>query len=339
MDKTQSQIYKGIAILMMLFTHLFNRMENVDLCSNHIFIGDCPAVYILSRACYAVAFFLILGGYGLYKVYTNGDRHRWTRIIKLFIHYWMTLLIFVSIGHFVNPELYPGPLRIILYNISGYGTSYNREMWFLLPYAILSILSPFIFKYTREIKGYLLVGGSLVIYLGTSFTISRFLNPFIYQHYWIYPPLLVCHLLFNFMLGAVAARDGWFEKLKTRFHAVRPMWVYSFMILLVIIQCSFKYNFFYAFLIICCLNLVRIDGPVRRILTKLGDQSMNMWMIHTWYCYYLLHDFIYSFTFPILIFLVLTLLSYYSGKALDILVKPIESIFMTKKEIKEPPIL
>ena len=29
---------------------------------------------------------------------------------------------------------------------------------------------------------------------------------------------------------------------------------------------------------------------------------MNIWMIHTWFCYYLFHDFFYGFNYPILIF-------------------------------------
>ena len=56
---------KGIAILLMLFYHLFNQMRYVDLCDCLIYIGDAPAVYILSRAANPVAFFLVLGGYGM----------------------------------------------------------------------------------------------------------------------------------------------------------------------------------------------------------------------------------------------------------------------------------
>lgn len=67
--------------------------------------------------------------------------------------------------------------------------------------------------------------------------------------------------------------------------------------------------------------------------------SMNMWMIHSWFCYYLFHDFIYSFSYPVLIFLVTTLISYFSARMVAMLSKPVENIFMSRKELNTKPIL
>lgn len=50
MSKEESLIVKGVAILMMLYLHLFNQMTNVAICDNMIFIGNMPFTYILSRA-------------------------------------------------------------------------------------------------------------------------------------------------------------------------------------------------------------------------------------------------------------------------------------------------
>lgn len=108
MTRQQSQMMKGVAILLMISLHLFNQEGNVALCRNLLFIDGTPLVLILSRASNPVAFFLILGGYGLYRVYEKGDKHRWSRLAKLMIHYWIILLIFVTIGHFIRPAAYPG---------------------------------------------------------------------------------------------------------------------------------------------------------------------------------------------------------------------------------------
>ena len=40
MSKEESLIVKGVAILMMLYLHLFNQMTNVAICDNMIFIGN-----------------------------------------------------------------------------------------------------------------------------------------------------------------------------------------------------------------------------------------------------------------------------------------------------------
>lgn len=110
-------------------------------------------------------------------------------------------------------------------------------------------------------------------------------------------------------------------------------------IVLVVISCTFKYNFFYAFGVIICLSVAPIPVFVKRILCKLGDHSMNMWMIHSWFCYYLFHKFIYSFEYPLLIFAVLVLISYMSSIVINKITIPIERIFLTRKEIRTKPIL
>lgn len=101
----------------------------------------------------------------------------------------------------------------------------------------------------------------------------------------------------------------------------------------------FKYFFGYAFCIISLLYIAHIRGIVRKILCRLGDQSMNMWMIHTWLCYYLFHNFFYSFKYPIFIFSAVTIASYFIGGVVNILAKPIECKLMSKNEVNSKPIL
>lgn len=341
MTRQQSQMMKGVAILLMIFLHLFNQEGNVALCHNLLFIDGIPLVSILSRAANPVAFFLILGGYGLYRVYEKGDRHRWSRLAKLMIHYWIILLIFVTIGHFIHPTAYPGSFFKILSNITGYQTTYNGEMWFLLPYVILSACSKPLFDFLRRFRAWIVVCVTLVIYLGTSFCISRYGASFLYSNYWVYDPLLVLHLLFNFCLGAMAARSNFFERLKAFAANMRHISILASegVIILVSVSCVFKYNFFYAFGIITCLILIKMPGWLKTTLAKLGDQSMNMWMIHSWFCYYLFHDFIYSFEYPLVIFVVLTAISYACSLIVNKIALPVERLFMPKREVLEKPIL
>lgn len=221
MNKQESQMMKGVAILLMLFLHLFNQLHNVELCRNFIFINDLPLVYILCRAANPVAFFLILGGYGLYKVNEGEDKHRWSRILKLFIHYWIILIMFVSIGCYLHPSRYPGSISTIISNFTSFNTSYNGEMWFLFPYIVLSLLAPYIFRFMKRYKTWQIIATTLFIHLCTSFCISRYGTSHLYHNLWLYNPLLVIHLLFAFSLGAVAARGNFFEKVKDKFHKLK----------------------------------------------------------------------------------------------------------------------
>lgn len=213
MDKDKSQVLKGVAILMMLFWHLFDREKNVELCHNFLFVGGEPLVYFLSPLTHPVAFFLILGGYGIYKVNENRhDKNRFSRILKLYIHYWLTLIIFLAIGHFMYPERYPGAFSTIVKNFIGYNTTYNAEMWFLYPYVLLSIIAPFIFKIMSRYNWWQIMVVASFIYLSSCFCISRFGVKYLYSNMLIYTPILVLQQSFNFTLGALAAREKWVER-------------------------------------------------------------------------------------------------------------------------------
>lgn len=66
---------------------------------------------------------------------------------------------------------------------------------------------------------------------------------------------------------------------------------------------------------------------------------MNMWMIHSWFCYHLFPTFTYSFKYPLIIFAVLIIMSYLCGKLTDLILMPVERLFLTRSEMKEKPII
>lgn len=69
MTKQQTIILKGIAILMMMFLHLFNKMGvgYEGLCRPLIYIGDEPLVHLLTNACNLME--SIENGFTLYQFY------------------------------------------------------------------------------------------------------------------------------------------------------------------------------------------------------------------------------------------------------------------------------
>jgi peptidoglycan/LPS O-acetylase OafA/YrhL len=89
MTKQETQIMKGVAILLMIFLHLFNQIRNVELCESFIYIGNMPFVYWLSAATSPVSFFLILSGYGMHFIHVKWkvkDTHKWSRVANLYLH-------------------------------------------------------------------------------------------------------------------------------------------------------------------------------------------------------------------------------------------------------------
>lgn len=343
MTKEQSQIIKGISILMMIYYHLFDAYFVNEYCYVHFYVFNIPLVNFIQRATNPVPFFLIIGGYGLYKVWVKGDKNKYYRILKLYIHYWIIVFIFGSIGSLILPSKYPGNIIILIENLTSFNPTYNHTMWFLLPYAFLSIGAPLLFKMLKSIKWYFIILTTLGLEIITSYLISRYGEVYLFNHMWVYNPLLVIHLLFNFSIGYCCARDDFFGILKKNLRkwstVKRNALGLLSILILTLIQSCFKYNVFFAFFIISCISILSFKGFCKFALINLGNQSMNMWMIHGWFCYCLFTSWVFSFRFPILIFLILIFVSFGSSLLINLISRPIEKLFLTKKEISEKPIL
>lgn len=69
MTKQETQQMKGVAILMMLFVHLFGETWKIGSYQSLISFGDTTIEQFLCTAFNPVAFFLLLSGFGLHFVY------------------------------------------------------------------------------------------------------------------------------------------------------------------------------------------------------------------------------------------------------------------------------
>lgn len=69
--------------------------------------------------------------------------------------------------------------------------------------------------------------------------------------------------------------------------------------------------------IVCWFTLIDKSKAFGNVLMKLGRHSTNIWLVHTFFCYYLFHDFIYSLQYPIVIIIVVLGLSLISSVILE----------------------
>lgn len=320
---------KGIAILLMLFLHLFNNAGIVEYCQPQVFVGGLPLVHILTRACCPVPIFMIISGYGLSYIYHNGNftvLNQGKRLLKLFIHYWIILLIFVSIGCFVRPEIYPGSIGEMVGNITSYSSSYNTETWFIFPYLIISLCSIGIFRIIDKIGN----RWAFVIFCIISF-VCYYLRREYVEPDKSYDTILahavnIFSLAFDFVVGAIMHRISTKREIRNRF-LLSHRWV-ALLLLIVLIVCkclhpTVAFNTFYAILFIYIVLHFDISKPAKAVFSEFGKVSMPMWLIHSFFCYHLFHDFIYGFKYPIVIYIVLIAISYLSAKVVLMIAKPI----------------
>ena len=317
MNKETTTIIKGVAILMMLFYHLFGRYNLANICTPLLYIGNTPLVRYINNACYPVSFFMILSGYGLtycYKKNQLSPSIQGKRILKLYVHYWLVLLFFVTIGHYIKPDIYPNNLIHVLINITGINCTYNGEIWFLLPYAIISLLSWWIINFVYNLNDKRKIFITLIVY-SVFFLIARYIGYHL-PHNELLATLLIqlvyiVQLTFYFSLGILLFRL--LENEPTILKAVKPTIYFIIIIALFIIKSMIKVTIadgLYAFIIIFCISHLQLHRLFHNIFYKLGQYSMPMWMTHTFFAVYLFQDFIYGFKYSLLIWLVLITISY-----------------------------
>lgn len=316
MSKEESTILKGIAILLMLFLHLFNKTTLPEMCHPMIYIGDTPLVHILTRATNPVDFFVILSGYGLaflYQKETLNFRSQLRRLSKLYIHYWLILLVFVTIGSFIRPDSYPGDVWKIIGNVTSWSSNYNYEHWFLFPYAMLSLTAYPLFKLMDKLGNVWTLILFFLISLVSMYFTSRYiaankLYDSVEAHILTY-----FGFLFSFAIGAVMFCVSQVHSLHIAKFKKHPWLPIILLILLVVIKCTWWHTAIhavYVFLFIWFFLNIPLHSVVRRLLVAMGKHSMPMWLIHTFFCNYLFHDFIYGFQYPVIIYMVLLIISY-----------------------------
>jgi hypothetical protein len=324
LTKQGSTILKGIAICLMLFLHLFNQKENVDLCTIFLYINGAPLVSLLSKfAGICVPMYLFLSGYGLYISFKEKKAKKsGLRILSLWLNYIIILLLFTGLGAVIAPEKYPGSLSEFILNVITWSCSYNPTWWFLFSYFILVLLNVQFFKLLNKFNSWLIFLVLSAIYFVTFLIIYYH---FRYQniHDIIYKPILVLNCLFSFGVGALFAKENIFAKFKQHFSIYLSIMIIILLIAIRIILPVTIFNPLFACAFITCCVVTKRTKQVDKILLLLGKYSTNMWLIHCFFCYYLFKDFIYSFKYPVLIFFVLLTFSLASSFIIDLIYKPL----------------
>lgn len=308
----QTRIIKGIAILMMVYLHLFRYISEIELCTCFLTMCDVPLVNWLTRAANPVQFYLFLSGYGLYLTWSSSTELKpLHRCLKLYQVYWVSLLVMVGVGYFIKPSTYPGSIIKVIENVTGWNTSYNAEAWFLFPYLLLVLSAKWLFLWVNKMGGAIIAGIGFALYLVTAFIISRASrsgDEWLFTTMWIYHPILYIECLCSFLFGAIACKSSqnnlpsWFIRVTDQGWKVSLL-----LIMLIIARCIVNTDAcspIYTLLVILLFSRMRWSEWTNKALQFFGNHSTVMWLTHSYFCYYLFHDFIYGFRYPLLIFFV-----------------------------------
>ena len=343
-DKKQTNIAKGVALLILLWHHLFyytpgKAVEFTSLFSVKGIPVECFAARS-GKVCVAV--FLFLSGYGLYKSFSREFQRPICKssikydlsyvkkhLIKLMTDYWIAYIIFVPIGFFAgrNPiDIYESNIGYFILDLIGLSNIFNTPTmnptwWFMSLIIVLYLIYPLLHRvaeYSAEVL--LVISYSLCI----CFILPDISNIRLY--------------LFPFVLGMYFSKYNLFYRLSR----IINTWIkrITVSLLLLIITLWLKYlvflngtevdGFLALAIIINCFLILSSIPLFRVILEHLGICSGLVFMFHTFIFSFYLHDFIYSFNYSLLIFAVLTVVCFIIAEMI-VLVKSRINLHLKKR--------
>ena len=253
-----------------------------------------------------------MSGYGLYYTY-NINKHNGggiLRIVKLYKLYWLTLLVFLPIAHYINPTSYPGNGLNSIENITAYRTTWNGEIWFMFPYILLVLSCKWVFTILNKIGSKKMLAITYTTYFISILLVSRYYGSFFSHHYAIYHVVLYFDCLFMFVMGAAFCKCAQREStgVVARILSLpQPVLVLMFILVFLagcVIPHGAVYGPFRQTLLIVLFVRIHWFGFVKKTFRILGKYNTVVWLIHSWICYYCFKSFIYSLHYPLLMFAV-----------------------------------
>lgn len=359
MTKENTKQLKGIAILLMLAHHLFafpNRIPfGFSFKNYHLFfiIGS------FGKIC--VPIFMFLGGYGLYAssvcIKDNQDIvscNLLKKIISLYKKYWKVFVIFIPLGliffsnqicfskenlgsSFANANIYK-----VVSSFLGIENLFNYEWWFLKSY-IFSLFLGYIFievfkqkrnvylEFIIVILWYILLSNIFPNLLTISF-FKQLSQNFLFSNIFGITPYSVL-LLIGILFSKYNIFESWslvFDKYCKIETAVLAM--------ITIILCVYvRYKIIefdldiiiVPIFLLAVLRLIDNFSFTSELLVFLGKNSTNMWLTHSFYCYYFYPfvKIVYSSGSALIAFVILVALSLITSFLIDLFWKYVSKVY------------
>lgn len=356
---TDTNIVKGVAIILLLFHHCFLQ-SSVDMVGGNVDffpISQELGIIICHSFKLCVGIFVFLSGYGMLcsvkKLEFNiKNIAKWvgTRLAKMMSgFYFVYLVVFIVTmlidkypitRYYANTTALKGTLAMIV-DFFGLAKLFGSRTligtwWYISAAIVFVIICPFLYRLAKKVKYVTLIALAVVI--------PRLIVGFPGGKSWV-------SFLVALLLGMMFADYDLFNKFgKLKFCKNQKLsdgilFIVFAVLLAAVVWVDYlvpwnicwEWDFAIAPVIVILFAkkfIAPIKG-VRNVLLFLGNHSMNIYLIHTFFRYVYLTDFIYSFKYTVLIFLVLMVISLTSSVAVEGLKKVTKYNLLTEKTVKK----
>lgn len=308
LTRDDTQIIKGLAVILMIGHHLLAFPDRLPgtLFSFSGLLGFNVLFHLGAFGRICIGMFSFLGGYGKYIRSESKPVKPLKETLNLYKKYWQVFLVFIPVGFLFFGDQAPYcvdtevctrysvfSVKEFLLNLFGLQSTYNLEWWFLLFYVICILTFPLISYLIRKhsVLISLLIVISLrlaVMMLGAAGVLA--------QNKTAENILLTIDDKFPFFIcfyaGILTARCGLYTRLadKTAKLKCKPLISIIIIVILTFIrryvpgnEIEFAIVFAMVFASKTLFDGIRI---LRKPFSVFGKYSTNMWLIHSFFCYY-----------------------------------------------------
>lgn len=297
--KEKSLLLKGIAINFMILLHLFAFPERISPCSiTPLFniLGHGLEYYVGNFGGICVGIYLILSGYGFSKKYENKKptfKEIIGKLLNFYKSYWKIFIIFIPLGYYLR--VYTFDLKTFILNFFSYSNSYNGEWWFIKYYMLFIVTFYFIKKY--NIKNILLY--SIILFLFHFSSVIYKINGIeVFYRY--------CYWQIYFVIGMEISKLR-YKNIKIVSIEARILLICLFFISSLITYLGRYEGLFQPIIVLIFIVLflnVNLSFLEEKFLKIFGKYSMNIWLFHSFFCYYYFKEYVYYFKNSILIYFI-----------------------------------
>lgn len=331
--REDTKVIKGIAIVLMLFHHLFffpERIAEEIAYLGWIEVGGAWLAFLIGRfGKFCVALFLFLGGYGIHCASEKyAEDHSalsdmiYKRILNLYLEYWKVFAVFVPVCILAGTSNVVLDIQSLIWNITALDITYCGEWWFFRPYAALLFTYPVVQKALRG-KDRLQFDLLCVLFLNL---FVGYVLPCVYEYRWaaklseslfwdIFSEMLSCAPAFY--MGCVAAKYDLLAKIRKTLSGSFLRYGAACAVMAAIFCLYYDvftlYDYIFAPIFtgaaIAVLSLPAFRW-LYKLLEKIGQEGTVIWLVHSLYCYHLCQRLVFLPRYNAFIFLWLLAMCY-----------------------------
>lgn len=306
-----TKIMKAIAIILVFMNHLWlfpDRLAGGQLKSLFTIFGMSSIEYFSHFARISLSIFFFIGGYGTYIGCRGKQYDVVDRIKKLYFKFWKVFVVFIPIGFlfFSRQRNYCESAQVcskfanfylqeFIGNFLGIISTYNEEWWFLFAFVVaiasFPILRAIVERFSLIVNIYiLLIGSLLMLYvfpaIGAIEELGNLNRSFLFTRFF-------CQIPTPYWMGIIVAKFGLLDRIKAAL--VKGKMLNPFMDVCIILMIFYlrqieflgDFDVFYVpVFIVVCVDLIDRIAIVKKLFVAIGSQTTNMWLIHSFFCYY-----------------------------------------------------